>query len=106
MGTIGLLREVSELKQRSTQLTYGKRSTKERYYCHLFLLHVKNPLTNAGDVGSITGSRSSGEGNGSPLQYSCLGKSHEQRRLAGYNSWGHKRGGHGLATKQQQQHSY
>ena len=68
---------------------------------------VKNPLTNVGDTGSITGSRSSGEGSGSPLQYSCLGKSHEQRRLAGYNSWGHKRGGHGLATKQQQQqHSY
>ena len=37
---------------------------------------VKNPLTNAGDtgdVGSIPGSgRSPGEGNGNPLQYSCL----------------------------------
>ena len=29
---------------------------------------------NAGDIGSIRGSgRSSGEGNGNPLQYSCLG---------------------------------
>ena len=36
--TIGLLREVSELKQRSTWLTYGKCSTNERYYCYLFLL--------------------------------------------------------------------
>ena len=35
---------------------------------------VKNPLTNAGDPGSIPGSgRSPGEGNGNPLQYSCLG---------------------------------
>ena len=34
---------------------------------------VKNPLTNAGDEGLILGSgRSPGEGNGNPLQYSCL----------------------------------
>ena len=34
---------------------------------------VKNPPTNAGDAGSIPGSgRSPGEGNGNPLQYSCL----------------------------------
>ena len=34
---------------------------------------VKNPLANAGDVGYIPGSgRSTGEGNGNPLQYSCL----------------------------------
>ena len=34
---------------------------------------VKNPLANAGDAGSILGSgRSPGEGNGTPLQYSCL----------------------------------
>ena len=37
---------------------------------------VKNPPANAGDagdVGSIPGlGRSSGEGNGNPLQYSCL----------------------------------
>ena len=35
---------------------------------------VKSPPANAGDVGSIPGSgRSPGEGNGNPLQYSCLG---------------------------------
>ena len=35
---------------------------------------VKNPPINPGDMGSILGSgRSPGEGNGSPLQYSCLG---------------------------------
>ena len=33
----------------------------------------KNPLANAGDIGSIPGSRRSpGEGNGNPLHYSCL----------------------------------
>ena len=35
---------------------------------------VKNPPANAGDLGLILGSgRSPGEGNGNPLQYSCLG---------------------------------
>ena len=34
---------------------------------------VKAAAYNAGDLGSIPGSgRSSGEGNGNPLQYSCL----------------------------------
>ena len=34
---------------------------------------VKNPRANTGDLGSIPGSgRSSGEGNGNPLQYSWL----------------------------------
>ena len=34
---------------------------------------VKNPTANAGDVGLIPGlERSPGEGNGNPLQYSCL----------------------------------
>ena len=35
---------------------------------------VKNPPANAGDTGLIPGSESSpGEGNGNPLQCSCLG---------------------------------
>ena len=35
---------------------------------------VKNLLPNAGDVGSFPElGRSPGEGNGNPLQYSCLG---------------------------------
>ena len=35
---------------------------------------VKNVPANAGDMGSIPRSgRSPGEGNGNPLQYSCLG---------------------------------
>ena len=57
-------------------------------------LEVKNPPADAGDArdtGSIPGlGRSSGGGNGSPLQYSCLGKSLGQRSLAGYSPLGHK----------------
>ena len=35
---------------------------------------IKNPPANAGDTGLIPGwERSPGEGNGNPLQYSCLG---------------------------------
>ena len=38
---------------------------------------VKNPSTNAGDTGDLSSipglGRSPGEGNGNPLQYSCLG---------------------------------
>ena len=34
---------------------------------------IKNPPASAGDVGSILGlGRCPGEGNGNPLQYSCL----------------------------------
>ena len=55
---------------------------------------AKNLPANAGHirgVGSISGlGRSSGGGNGNPLQYSCLGKPHVQRSLVGYSSRGHK----------------
>ena len=38
-------------------------------------LAVKNLPANVGDMGSVPGlGRSSGEGNGNPLQYSCLEK--------------------------------
>ena len=56
------------------------------------VLVVKNPPANAGDarnIGSISGSgRSPGEGSGNSLQYSCLGKSHGQKKLVGYSPWG------------------
>ena len=40
---------------------------------------IKNPSTYAGDMGSIPGlGRSPGEGNGNPLQFSCLKKFHGQ----------------------------
>ena len=41
---------------------------------------VKNLPASAGDLGSIPGSgRSPGEGNGNPLQYSCLGNPMDKR---------------------------
>ena len=55
-------------------------------------LVVKNLLANAGgirDTGSVPGpGRSPGEGNGNPLQYSCL--ENGQRSPAGYSPWGHR----------------
>ena len=49
---------------------------------------IKNLLVNAGDMGSIPGwGRSPGEGNGNPLQCSCLGN-HMNR--GAYSPWGHK----------------
>ena len=58
---------------------------------------------NVGDLGSIPGSgRSPGEGNGSPLQYSCLENPQGQRSLAGYDLWGHKELDTTEAAKQQQ----
>ena len=41
---------------------------------------VKNPPANVGDVDSIPGSgRAPAEGNGNPLQYSCLGNPMDRR---------------------------
>ena len=60
---------------------------------------VKNPPANAGDKGLIPGlGRSPGEGNGKPLQYSCLGN------LMNREAWwaivtGVPRVGHDLETK-------
>ena len=45
----------------------------EKLNCDLHGSDSKESACNAGDVGSIPGSgRSPGEGNGNPLQYSCL----------------------------------
>ena len=69
-------------------------------------LSGKESPCKAGDAGLIPGSgRCPGEGNGNPLQF-LPGKSHEHRSLVGYSPWGHKRVGHDLVTKQQQQPSY
>ena len=44
-----------------------------------------------GDLGLIPDlGQSPGEGNGNPLQYTCLENPHRQRSLVGYNPWGHK----------------
>ena len=51
----------------------------------------KASVYDVGDSGSIPGlGRFLGEGNGNPLQYYCLEKSHGQRSLVGYSPWGHK----------------
>ena len=56
-------------------------------------LVVKNPLASAGDVrdAGLTpeSERSPGEGNGNPLQYSCLGNPMD-RIPARYSAWGQK----------------
>ena len=52
---------------------------------------VKASACNVGDLGSIPGwERPPGEGNGNPLQYSCLEKPRGQKRLVGCILWGHK----------------
>ena len=49
---------------------------------------IKNLPANSGDVGSVPGSeRSPGEGNGHPLQYSCLENPMDR---GGYRLWGCK----------------
>ena len=51
----------------------------------------KESACSAGDLGLIPGSgRSPGEGNGYPVQYSCLENPHGQRSLAGYSPWDRK----------------
>ena len=63
---------------------------------------VKILSAHAGIVGLILDpGRSPGDGN--PLQYPGLGKSHGQRSLEVYSPWGHKGVRYDLVTKQQQQ---
>ena len=51
----------------------------------------KESACSVGDPGLIPGlGRSPREGNGNPLQYSSLEKSHGQRSLVGYSPWGCK----------------
>ena len=51
----------------------------------------KESACNVGNLGSIPGlGRSPGEGNGNPLQYSCMENPHGQRSLVGYSPWGRK----------------
>ena len=63
---------------------------------------MKNPPASAGDSGSVPRlARSPEEGNGNPLQNSCLGMPHGQRNLVGYSPPSYERAGHDLAAKQQ-----
>ena len=64
---------------------------------------VKNLPVNAGDTGLIPGpGRSSGEGNGNPLQCSCLGNPMDRGAWQGYSPRSCRRVRHNLVTKQEQ----
>ena len=53
---------------------------------------VKNPPSNAGDVGSVPGlGRFLGEGNGKSTPVFLPGKSRGHRSLVDYSPWGQKR---------------
>ena len=59
----------------------------------------KESPCSAGDLGSISGSgRSSGEGHGNPLKYSCVEDPRGQRSLAGYSPRGSQRVRHDWAA--------
>ena len=55
---------------------------------------AKNPPASAGDRFNSWSERSSGEGNGNPLQYSCLGNPMSRRVwwATGLPGWGHRVG--------------
>ena len=63
---------------------------------------VKNPPANAGDMGSILVGKTPWRRKWQSTPVFLPGKSHRQRRLAGYCPWSHKRVRHNLVTKQQQ----
>ena len=95
------------------------RSVKFCFYCHPRpprWLSGKEPACQCKNEGSILGlGRSPGEGNGNPLQCSCLenpmdggalpGESHGWRSLAGCSPWGCRRVRHDLATETTEQQS-
>ena len=55
---------------------------------------LKNPPANAGDVGSIPSlGRSLGEGNGNPLQHSCLENPMDKEAWQATHPWGFKESG-------------
>ena len=63
---------------------------------------IKNLPANAGDVGLITGLRTSpGEGNGKSLQYFCWKILPQAEWPGGLCTWSYKRVRHKLMTKQQ-----
>ena len=74
----------------------------QKWFCHKILMletmlewsHLsagKKSACNAGDLGSTPRlGRSPEEGNGNPFPVFLPGKSHGQRSLAGYSSWGRR----------------
>ena len=98
--TLGTILHLSEPQ---LPLLWNRRVGTMTYSCRILWIHLlwiwlcvdlpcssdgKESDCNAGDLGVIPGSgRSSEEGNGNPLQYSCLENPHGQRSLVGYSSW-------------------
>ena len=103
-----------EKRERDTHYIHVMHTSTNMYaYMHVHVLHThrfificgwashildfpggsdgKASAYNAGDPGSIHGlGRSSGEGNGNPLKYSCLEKYHGWRSMVGSSPWGCK----------------
>ena len=75
---------------------WGRKESDTTEWLHFHFLSGasggKDSACSAGDLGLIPGwGRSSGEGNGYPLQYSCLKNSMDRRSLAHWDSpWGFK----------------
>ena len=60
-------------RQRTREWMFLKNSCFRHFNVIQVVQEVKNPSANAGGMGSVPESgRSPGEGNGNPLQYSCL----------------------------------
>ena len=78
--------EFFDLNSRTEELPRGLSSKKSTCQCRRHKRHGFNPW-----VRKTPWSRKwHGEGNGNPLQHSCLENPHGQRSLAGYSPWGHK----------------
>ena len=75
---------VTETQTRLKRLSISSSSSRANRGLPLWLSSEESAY-NEGDTGLIPASeRSPGGGNGNPLQYSCLEKSHGQRSLASY----------------------
>ena len=79
------------LKENGNKDKISEKNHLSSLWCFLGCTGVKNLPANVGDVKdacSILGSgRSPGEGNGNPLQYSCLGN--PMGKEAACSPWGH-----------------
>ena len=111
-GKMGCRPRVSARGELRFVLTHGTLPTKVRHclegcflLCSSCLIMFRCLTHKCQVTGSIPGSRRSpGEGNGHPLQYSCLENPMDRGAWQGANSpWGRKRVRHDLATKEQQQ---
>ena len=88
---------VSQSRTQLKRLSSSSCSRREKGFPHSSV--GKSPACNAGDLGSIPDSgRSLGEGNGNPLQYSCLENPMDKGAWQAI-VYGIARVGHNLATK-------